>query len=263
MKTIFLIGGTGNQLFQLSHLNKNDRYSTFLLNKASRALLKHTDHESIVKPNVSLVDWLLILFSIFDFALLKLIGKTLFTKFDVNACNSTPLYNLIWIGYFQDNVGSSHALLEYFNISPHAIENTLEKKLKTLVVHVRAGDILSLKTQDNPNGILSSDYYLKAFNRLNIAEDLDISIYSDNNIYAETIKTMFESNGIKSQVKDATLDEMLMFSVQSNYFIASNSTLSYWISILRKGNNTVVPKPFIKKKVLPDPFKFNHIDMEL
>ncbi len=261
MKIIYLIGGTGNQLFQLSHLKKGDDYSTLLLTSIVRRLLKQTNHINIVNESIKFKHFLFLPLVFFDLFLLKFFSFTLFSRFDINFGSSRPLLlNLIWIGYFQESIGDNSNLIDFFSL-PKLTNYNFEP---TISVHVRAGDIFEIDQNKNPNGVLEFSYYLKSIGLISdlSMHDYKIKIFSDNIEYAKIIKKVFFKAGYISDVVDVDLLTMINTCVNSTHFIASNSTLSYWISILRKGERTIVPSPFLKKKVLPDPFNFITVDVE-
>lgn len=261
MKIIYLIGGTGNQLFQLSHLKKGDDYSTLLLTSIARRLLKQTNHINIVNESIKFKHFLLLPLVFFDLFLLKFFSFTLFSRFDINYGSSRPLLlNLIWIGYFQDFIGDNSNLIDFFSL-PKLTNSNFES---TISVHVRAGDIFQIDQNKNPNGVLASTYYVKSLELIKdfSVHDYKIKIFSDNVEYAKIIKNVYLKAGYTSDIVDVDLLTMINTCVNSTHFIASNSTLSYWISILRKGDRTIVPSPFLKKKILPDPFNFLSVDVE-
>jgi len=263
MKTVFLIGGCGNQFFQLSHLNKNDTYSTVLLKTIFRNLFSHTVHDNIVNNSTKISDYILLFIALIDIVFFKLFKITLFTKLDLNLGKSNPIvYDRIWIGYFQDEIGNNSNLNEYFNFN-HVNKN-INLVSRELCIHLRAGDIYSMDNSKNPNGILGFDYYNKAIDKLNFKFD-NVFILSDNIEYACELKKHLglKFRNVDVTVLDIGLSEMIVKCINTDYFIASNSSLSYWISILRKGVGVVVPSPFIKKKNYPDPYDFNSIKVEL
>ena len=96
-------------------------------------------------------------------------------------------------------------------------------------------------------GILGENYYKKSILRINeLGAQIDnISIITDDKEYANSFN--LSAKGVeKPNIICCNLSDTLAIAVGADWFISSNSTLSYWIVKLKGGTGCVVPEPFQK-----------------
>ena len=242
MATVFLMGGVGNQLFQYVSSDEKDRFCTLFLNNGVRRLLGWTQHEKVLRyPQSSLPSQILACLVLFiDLFLAKLVGRTLFSRLNTMKMETEPLFfEYVRFGYF---IGSS----ERRSLDPIMPQIASVEEEGLIAVHVRGGDFLPV---EDLCGRLDRDYYCKGvtmgYESL-VAKgcmDIRVLVLTDDPHYAATLNIAVK--GLPApEIKLIPLDAMLARSVGADWFVSSNSTLSYWIIRLRKGVGSVAPQPF-------------------
>jgi hypothetical protein len=242
----FLIGGTGNQLFQYSTSGPTDRFSCFFLNKYIRKYLKWTNHDQIIRyPMASIfVQTVSIIILLSDLILAKFFKITLFTHLDIRKFKIRPsLRCWIRLGYFQECV-------EKRNISDLGEQFTKSENIADIVVHIRGGDLLKLERSGTSiYGILNGEYYLRSLKKINAEvlpkdyKKLELVIVTDDVEYASSLN-LNESNEYKMKIISVPLNQTISIAMSARWYISSNSTLSYWITKMRSGKNSIAPIPF-------------------
>lgn len=261
MKIVYLIGGFGNQCFQLAYGGAEADYSTIFLNGAFRKRLKHTDHERVFEPRQKVLHFALLPLLAMDVLFAKMFGKTIFTVLDVKRLKAKPLIALILLGYFQEEQ-------LYSEVPKRAAFWTFQPSdANIIVLHVRGGDILTLPDSENPNGILSMRYYARALEKV-LSEDGQIGsvlLQSNDRDYATLVQTYLLERFPDLVIDIATsgLKDMIEGSVGARWFVGSNSTLAFWIVIFRKGIKSILPSPVIKKKDLRTSILYTSIEGEV
>jgi hypothetical protein len=116
------------------------------------------------------------------------------------------------------------------------------------MVHVRRGDYL-LKSE---HGLLDADYYQKAINKLpNLSDKAHFLVFSDakdkqklTELFGRPV-IFFEDSGFSAV-------EVLSFMASCDFFVAANSTLSWWASYIGGyGRAQVVAVPSAWHKTMP------------
>ena len=160
---------------------------------------------------------------------------------------------ILMTGYYQGYLHFKEyhqELKKLLSIHPDIIKETNEKygkifsKNKILGVHIRHGDMY--KMMINTNGyvkfpILKKQFYIDAFSKIKNIKDYKIVYFTDNahNWIQENLLPLYK-NSIVMKNNSADMDLYLMS--QSDYLIASNSTLAYWAGILGKDKSVIAPK---------------------
>lgn len=241
MAIVFLIGGTGNQLFTYSSSEENDKMSTFFLSPMVRKLLRWTNHEQILtfeKPNV-VHHSVALLCLLCDSALSVIFKISLFTEFDTRSIKKFPLlYRVASVGYFQQSARRRDLgeIANQFKTSPEP---------GLTVVHVRGGDLLKIRdTQSDVYGQLTSKFYCAAIDSIPQEHRQRLTVVTDDVPYA---KSIFEGQSIELNIISLDLQSTIGVSLAADYFISSNSTLSYWIACMREEMETIAPLPFQKR----------------
>lgn len=246
----FLIGGTGNQLFQIATAPDNSIFSDIFLSKYLCRLLKLQVHEQLkLTDGNKIFGFLLLPILLIDAILARLVRFTLFVHFDLNSLSCMPLFNLISIGYFQSNSGMFNRT-DYFDCFIGDLD-------EFTAVHVRGGDFL-LPINKNEFGALTIKYYCDALEN----NTLSVRIFTDDYDYA---KDLFKNVDQQVDIIDGSLEQMIRQCLNAKIFIASNSTLSFWISIARQshGREVIVPKPFQLNSVLEVPGSKGTLNVEV
>ena len=249
MAVVFLIGGTGNQLFQFATSSPNDRFSTFFLKHSVREALGWTDHEQFLTYDevglMSQVGALVVL--ALDIALAKLFGRTFFSALDAKRLRGAPIFTeLVRFGYFQ-------TAPERRDLEPIARQIAPLIQVGCVVLHIRGGDLLQLELAgNNVYGLLGAEYYRESIAAT--LEDMErrgenirrILILTDDPDYAATFDLSIKG-APRAEVVRTSLKETLALATGADWFISSNSTLSNWIVRLRKGFHSIAPSPFQKR----------------
>ena len=160
-------------------------------------------------------------------------------------------------GEYRDTVLGEIRKLFWSNRSPRN-----DADPNSLAVHIRRGDYITNAKTRSFHGICSLDYYLNAVNGLietypNIE---DVEIFSDDLIFAQDFKANI--NHLKKRIAVNTCDdpsETLSQMSQSNYFIGSNSTFSWWASVFNSKRVSVLPSQWF----LDDRVQFDKADFFL
>lgn len=256
VSVVFLIGGTGNQLFQYAASAPTDKFSCFFLQAPVRQILKWSDHEQVITfptaPWYSQGLSLIVLF--LDLMLARLFHISLFTTLDLQHCKIAPrLGELCRYGYFQNSP-------ERRDLSEIAAQISPEIQKNRIAVHVRGGDLLQIeKAGQNIYGMLGRDYFLDSLNQAKSAlleehtGNFNLVIVTDDPDYAGTLKLGLPETG-PVEIMNLSLGDTLAIALGADWFVASNSTLSYWIVRLRSGHRSIAPRPFQKRRdyILPD-----------
>ena len=255
-KYIFLQGGLGNQLFQISlnvFLNSrgiNSSVNPLLLATYSRGVTKRTFETKPILDR-SEINYL-------DASSHLLISKIVRSRsvfkekfaynFDEEKLQEINAKKLIF-GYFQS--------LKLVDEIYEEIRLKLQKKINfsgpsfNLAMHVRAGDYLNKKNRDI-HGVISSSYYERAIEKA-FEEDnkiLKIMIISEDLEYAK--KLLYKSRYFKkmdfSRTKNSWEDLNLL--LRSRYIIIANSSFSWWAGYLATkefNSGVIMPKMWTKK----------------
>lgn len=261
MSICFLIGGTGNQLYQIANMPDNTRFSSFFLSAKVCGLLGWTHHERLLKP-IRCSHWktvLGLLVLTFDLLIFILFKRTFLCRLDLRKFSSTPkLFDFVKIGYFQAMPSESG----FARVRSYLIPVLPECDAHDVLMHVRGGDILALENESiaaQPKnsfgvmqyGVLEAEFYGDALKLSNANERIIVSTNDRDwaqNIIAEQGDLDFEF------IKEDRLPYFIACALKARIFIASNSTLSWWIVWLRSREHvTLVPVPFFVEGALPVP----------
>lgn len=256
MSVVFLIGGTGNQLFAYAASDPKDTFSEIFLHRAVRRTLRWTLHEQVLhypRPNMLMHGFALLVLAV-DTILAALTGLSLFSTLDTRRIKARPLlFEIARLGYFQQ-APERRDVGELADQFPPVIE------AGQIVLHVRGGDFLvSEGAGESAYGVLGQRYY-----RAGIAVALAdlarreqptsrILVLTDDVGHASALDLVVEG-GQPAEIRNCPLGETLSIAVGADWFVSSNSTMAYWILRLRKGLRSVAPQPFQRHRdyLLPD-----------
>jgi hypothetical protein len=249
MAIIFLIGGTGNQFFQYAASAPEDVFSGFFLDPVVRRALKWTNHEqSLHFPWAPKSLQVLALITLaLDVLLARLFGFSLFSTLDTRSLKMRPsVVELNRFGYFQDAPERRDFAELARQISPAFHKGRI-------VLHIRGGDLVTIDREGrNVYGMLDREYFIAALKRAKEAIPSESAgavvrlVVTDDPDYAASLDLGSDSNE-PVNIQCLPLGETLALAVGADWFVASNSTMSYWIVRLRGGKNCIAPKPFQKR----------------
>jgi hypothetical protein len=242
----FLIGGTGNQLFQYTASKEGDKFSMVLLHPISRKLLNWTNHEQILDyPSPNFIQHTLsISLLLIDLVLFKIAKKTLITELDLRKGKCTPIFRRqIYLGYAQEATPQQ----DLEKIRDQLLSTSSANKTRDMVIHIRGGDLKTGGSFNNTYGSLRPAYYATAISLIH-AGKADVAVITDDPQYAKEVMTQAAPE-IDAEILTLPLRETITTGITATNFISSNSTLSYWICQLRKkGLTTIAPRPFQRNK---------------
>lgn len=153
-------------------------------------------------------------------------------------------------GYFQSE--------RYFEDYTEQIKLFFNSKLRPkyenqLVVHIRLGDMFLDKKINEVHGTLPVAYYIKAIQLQKEFFD-EISIVTDspdlvNEIYLPSISTNFSDKKIRIITGESPIEAFEVLKCAKN-IIASNSTFSWWAAYLSDSNFIIAPRQLFQQKQL-------------
>lgn len=260
-KTVFLMGGLGNQISQLNlgenlkNKNIKVRYSSLLI------------QENLI---TKLLGW-----KIHDFVLSKLFNvENVKTKFFIDiwhlcmgylsrlfSCNvagvileKKNINSFDQIKYLNSFIGYWQSPLLINDIGVQKIKEILRfkihKKPNSQIIHIRGGDFMK---KDR----ISYKYLKKAISYIDQGSELSVITndvdFSENLLHKAGIKTYKFITGSVSQ------DFIAL--TESNFIICSNSTFSIWGSLLSEAEIILIPKTR-SNRMLKD-FKLNQVKKEI
>jgi hypothetical protein len=266
MIIVRLIGGLGNQLFQIASFLAFAKKYGFEFAVDSCVFDDETQHGGYRLKFLSLPELEHSECKNFKFELLvRFINRfPMFSRkfniivhekyFKYQSLNSKDSY---FIGYWQDSAFFDciqHELKRW--IVPKKIShsaNVWREKIGndcSVAVHVRRGDYLSEDALKN-HGICSLDYYRNAISHINVSvKSPKFYVFSnDPNWVNENIASLFGKNEF-GVVASLTQEEDLWLMAQCEHNIIANSSFSWWGAYLAKNINQIVvaPTPWYDKK---------------
>lgn len=235
ISTAYLMGGLGNQMFQISHAIaqglKNNKPSVFLLN-AYTPMQAHQPKKYVnnIFKKIKFTNTISNTKRIFE-------NCFNFSNIDIDWTSSIEFY-----GYFQSNknfLGYDNYIKELFQPTEEFI-NFIKLKYpeinneRTVSLHIRRGDYLTIS---HAHPVIDKSYIDEAINQNGNYDNLfifsdDIEWVRENLSYSNQI--------IVSEMED--YEELWMMSLCKNN-IMSNSSFSWWGSFLNKNEDKKVFVP--------------------
>lgn len=236
-QVVFLLGGTGNQLFQISTSAEHAVFSPFFLRGIVRRILGWTDHEQIISPpqsNFFLTGFALLILAI-DVLAYQVLGRTFRT--DLNTRRITCLSrSTAWVrlGYFH-HLPQIRSIEDIVSVSDGAASYDV-------AIHYRGGDIIETRAQGvNDYGILSAGYYAQ----IETLKAGSVVVLTDDTAAAQAHFKYLDFCARATFLK-VDLKETLQIALNAGAFVSCPSTLSYWICQLRGGKGCIVQTPFLR-----------------
>jgi O86/O127-antigen biosynthesis alpha-1,2-fucosyltransferase len=250
-----LIGGLGNQLFQIQYaIGLQEKIGGTIQIDDSFLASSAKAHENLAVAGLNFpyeiirLEWL-------DLKVKRVVEKVFYKLgfplpkpyhpvflFENCLSNSEEMQRIIIDGFWQD---SSYLRQSFVNTIRERMKNFMPKNHQMdniICVHIRRGDYLTNKhwgiRQQTP---ASLDYYLQAFNFFEKEMKNPIfEIYTDDEYW---VSKTFSTKANVKVVKSSKLSPLKLLATMSTYrnYIIANSTLSWWAAVL--SNN-------IEKKVV-------------
>tara|TARA_R110000744_G_scaffold346512_1_gene452027 strand:- start:5518 stop:6309 length:792 start_codon:yes stop_codon:yes gene_type:complete len=245
---VYLLGGTGNILFQVMKMQTICKDSYYIcdifITDLARSFFSHTIHNNDYKNIIKMkkISYFSIPFLLMDLMLAKFFGVTLFSVLDLNSIfvkRKPLLLDWIYFGYFQKGVNVKDI---YDN--RHLIKSAVAPQNK-MVFHVRGGDFDGSKNIFTKK--LGKDYYSRALSILKYKEKSEVAVIVTNDKkYAEGLFDDFGWAFELSQSTSALEDFYLMRN--SKKLVCSNSTFSFMASLVGSTIELVIIPEFFKEK---------------
>lgn len=263
MAVVFLIGGTGNQLFQYAHSKEGDRFSNIFLSKPVTKLIGWTRHEKVfdMQPKAFCggIFWLPLV--VLDIVIARTFGRSLVCEFDVRSCRAKPIFaEWVRLGYFLNPLGDR-------DVTDLNWRTDLdEAETADIVLHIRGGDFKLREAQEKGLHLLTADYFVSA---LREAADLlkrslsnsSLLILTDDVEYAAEMAKNFPKVS-KLSVEKLGIKESFSSAKEAGVFISSNSTLSFWMTRLRGNALSFAPSPFAENVDLQLPESVQRVQVD-
>jgi hypothetical protein len=258
--SIYIFGGLGNQLFQVSRALLNLEYFPshkmildFGLNYGREDIHQFLDLDDLALAGRKL-PFARIRHSIYSRKLSPLVN------YESDETSLKECLKGINFGYFQDYRSAIAVASDVLSRIQRKVKSqnnigNLNISNEAIGLHIRQGDYLGNSVYVQ----LQSDYYLAALEhvmRQRVVKQIDI--YSDSSLrenrIVEDIKSQFPHLRLSYHVSRGgkDIDDLLEMSGHS-VFICANSTFSWWAGALNDtGNKTVIrPKLYFSKKPTP------------
>ena len=260
---LFIRGGLGNQLFQLSGAIFHAKRLSATLIVDETALINH--HDFTRRNWVSKLD-------LSNFLGNKDIQWVSSHKFRFHRRKyqeiseeallslTTMSSNLNLRGWFQESYFPLNLNIEKNALTPKSISNNIKNFVDEISnnsglvgIHMRFGDFATTSW-----GILPNNWYRRAFNELDLLGISHVHIYSDDIGVAEKLLQELPHRFTYSFPENSEIllpHELLWIMRQYETFVSSNSTLSWWASYLNVNpdptifcpwENHLYLKPWIK-----------------
>jgi hypothetical protein len=254
-----LMGGLGNQLFQVAHalslalsLGRPVAFSSesFVHDQ------KRNSHLEIlgIKPSV--------------YYRIEIIDGSIRLNADSSIrcnCNSVSIFENQFeykdlevprsrfqiTGYWQSDL--------YFNSFKKEIRSYFQSRLRGVAIknyevsiHIRLGDMLSEAEVSRKHGILTVSYFKKALSLLPFSTE--VSVLSDSpglasSMYLPYLRDEF-SNSHFSLNLNSSLEEDFQVLMSSQNIVTGNSTFSWWGAYLSDAKNVIAPRMLFNKNAL-------------
>jgi hypothetical protein len=140
-------------------------------------------------------------------------------------------------------------ITQNFQIKESSIQNVLKKGLElsksnSVSIHIRRGDYLRKPIILDWHGIMSKEYYLKAFETLSSKTTIDkVYYFSDEPEWVESeLLPYIPGEIISNQIATSQYEDFYLMNQCQNNIIA-NSSFSWWAAYLNPNPNKIVIAP--------------------
>lgn len=270
-----LMGGLGNQLFQISFANylKNNGVDVFLNEEwfhkdkqhnllSKRKLIFDLNHFDLKTTSRKIDLNFKLLERVYDISILKqILNKKIFQHFTGHSfsLNDIKKYNKFW-GYWHNFVFIENQKVYLNNSlikSKLYSENLQDNSGKTLI-HIRKADYKII------NEVLPKTYYLKSLDIIKNSGGFNsYDIFIDEENYDEQDKIFKNASNVFCDLNE---DPIITFSKMMNYsnYILANSTFSLFPAFLSENNDSKIlyPEPWFVQDIYNPPVKSNWIPVK-
>ena len=240
MKIVFLFGGFGNQLFQVSKAlsTKSDSERVYYLDVSRAYNVRHSsDVDRLLDIHVVRSIFVIPLFYLIVFSSKFAVLRRLF-RISIDGgecCNALFLY-----GYFQSDQMASLSLEKIRLLVKMDITHSPVTSQSYGAIHIRRGDFFS---PESPHAVLNVEWYQDViFNKLN-GKNGKLIVVTDDFWWASE---NFFGDDIVIQSSADFLEDFLVLLFATDRVI-SNSTFSYWADKLAPiAGKTFAPSVWFK-----------------
>jgi hypothetical protein len=255
-----LIGGLGNQLFQLQYTyNFIEKHGGEVKIDDSFLAASKKAHETIAIHDL-IKKYKIIRLSSFDLKIKRLIERIYHKAsipfprilehefiFDNSKIKVDNQKRIIIDGFWQHKKFMNFTFLEKLktNIAKYKIlENIADQDHGTVCVHIRRGDYLTNKHfLVRQQSVLSMDYYQNAFEFIEKNRVVQkYHVYTDDEAWARRVFVNTPKVNVINTANDEPFKVLLKMSSYSAYVIA-NSTLGWWAAVTSQDKRKVVVMP--------------------
>jgi hypothetical protein len=254
-----VIGGLGNQMFQVSFYNYLSKvldmnfiidisdfdncqlHNGFELTKIFNLKLLSTKKpmHATKAPLIHKIQR-----KIFDTNFI--VGKNHFFEQDIEFILNSKVGEFYIEGYFQNYLyveknffNFSRIDLKKFECDLFNLNNDSDSQKKQLVsIHIRGGDFLNLKNKNLYNNICNKQYYKSAIKHFK-GSDYHFLIFTDDKKYAFEILPEIDFTVVDWNYGSQSYRDLYLMSLCDHHII-SNSTFSWWGAYLTKNNGSVI-----------------------
>jgi hypothetical protein len=155
-------------------------------------------------------------------------------------------------GFFQSFETAERFLTEFGKEPLTLIQESKELKRRTVevskfesvAIHIRRGDYLNYK---HSFGVLDDRYYLSALDMIFKKREFEkVYIFSDSPHSVLGFQKQIKMDSEVVSPSDLITSETLVLMSQCSAIITSNSTFSFWASMLANHNNVIYPEPWFR-----------------
>ena len=264
MLTAQITGGLGNQLFTYARLALHARENNLDLkidsSVADRVLGRPADlfdFRLAGEKRVHLSDYQFLGVQTERFFWKTKPLRTLTRRYQDNLLGSQSSLSQIrdgWKvrGFFQNFVIAERFLKEFGKESLTLIQESKElqnrtfevRKRNSIAIHIRRGDYLNYK---DSFGVLDENYYLSALEMMLQKKEIEkVFIFSDS---PDAVISFQQKVRLDSEIispSDLKPSETLVLMSRCSAILTSNSTFSFWASMLAGHDDVIYPEPWFR-----------------
>jgi hypothetical protein len=242
MKTIRIMGGLGNQLFQYAYgrnlelTGEEVVFDTSFYN-GSKAKTDTARNFKLSNYNIKTTAE----FSNKNHPLLNIYGKI---KRRIGLKNEEFFQNEKYFTDYKDSILKEFTLKNPLSVVSQTWLEKINSAENPISLHIRRGDYISDNKTNSFHGVCDLKYYKKALEEITkkLGPSINIFVFSDDISWAkENLKFPFPTNFV-SDPEIPDYEEMYLMSLCKHNIIA-NSTFSWWGAWLNQNPNKMVVAP--------------------
>jgi Glycosyl transferase family 11 len=242
MKTVQLIGGLGNWMFQIAFLEYLNYHN---IDAYIHAELERSHHSSMNYFETIFNKWNAKL--VFNQNPMIITEDAYHERDLVNECKVLDGHRVLIVGYFQDYKYITNQFLSKIVIPTHTLEK-YSNIGNTVFLHIRGGDYINTTGFDLK---LDNKYYPNAIKQF--PEGTHFSVFTNDIDYAKS--RTFLNDISYSFVNENELDSLFLMS-QCSGGICANSTFSWWGAYLNRNRKLTWPSKFMNAPHCAEGYRF-------